>query len=100
MKNKIYCLLLLVFSLALTSCAVSSKRMNDLSIGMSKKDVREILGEPVDTRATQGIELLHYELFIYLSPFHGYPKKYFVRLENGNVTEYGQGVGFEPGSRN
>lgn len=94
MKSLYFVLLIALF----TSCATPAKKMNQLSYGMSKNDVLNILGKPLSTsRFNKDREILHYslrELFFVV----GYIENpYYVVLEHGKVVEYGnrfEGYGY------
>jgi hypothetical protein len=95
--KKAILLLLATIGLAF-GCATSSKKMNSLSIGMTKEQVVALVGEPKSTRAIDGTEYLMYHLaegvevkrdFLgngYLNHKRG---DYFVRIRNGKVDAYG-----------
>jgi hypothetical protein len=73
----------------LVSCAASAKKLNRLSIGMTKSEAIQVMGNPKSTSATQGIEYLLYILDASktdVSP----PEEYFVRITNGKVEGYGR----------
>ena len=79
----------------LVGCATSSKKLSELSVGMTKDDVLRVLGSPESTRANQGVEFLVYTLTERIAkpgeaplpfPVQG---KYFVRLVGGRVDSYG-----------
>ncbi|SRR6266498_5939354 len=87
---------ILLIVLVLTSCATSAKRLNSLSVGMSKAEVLRIMGAPESTRATSGTEILVYTLKERtalpgeaIGPF-GINEKYFVKLVDGKVQSYGR----------
>ena len=46
----------------LFGCAVSSKKMNQLNLGMTKQEVIETIGEPTSTSAKRNTEYLNYHL--------------------------------------
>ena len=55
-------ILLIIALLFLSGCMSTAKNMNHVSIGMSKSEVISILGEPMETRGTNGIEYTIYNL--------------------------------------
>ncbi len=64
MKKK---LLILVSVLLITGCATPkvkqmSKNMNNASLGMTKKEIIQVMGEPQSVSATSGVEYLKYKL--------------------------------------
>jgi len=96
MKN--FTLLLLV-CLFLASCA-TSKRLNRISVGMSKQEAISILGEPVSiSQSGPDIEYLNYEFFDARSagnPWGNGYNTYYVLLNKGIVEEYGRPGDFGP----
>jgi hypothetical protein len=112
--------LLIVVALLLTACADTASRLNEMSVGMTKSDVTELLGEPQTTTGMNGTEYMMYELrdapspstqagcAIVDLPFGGMAVSsvlldeceytndlYFVRLIDGKVDAYGQRVYFD-----
>jgi hypothetical protein len=93
MKTKI---LILLVAIVCVGCATSSKNLNMISIGMSKSEVIDILGEPESTSAKGGAEYMIYSLkeriskpgeTIFPVAIEG---KYYVRLVGGKVESYGR----------
>ncbi|MGA8147289.1 MAG: hypothetical protein WB870_06905 [Gallionellaceae bacterium] len=96
----------------LIGCANTAKNLNDLSIGMDKDVVIHLLGEPRETRVSDGVEYMIYNLrtapsadaqagcgaagvvtfgLAYL--YKGCRisnDDYFIQLKQGNVTAYGR----------
>ena len=71
----------------LVGCGVPQSKTNDLSIGMTKEQVIEVLGKPTTVSATGGIEYLNYEL---RTPGALEASvDYFVRLVDGTAEAYG-----------
>jgi hypothetical protein len=56
--KKLICLMLLM----LVGCAGTASKTNQLSLGMTKSQVVEVMGEPTSSRATDGIEYMVYRL--------------------------------------
>lgn len=88
--------LVLLAMLLLTACASTSKKTNQLRLGMSKQQVIEVMGMPDSTSSMDEVVFLKYFLSSYgLSPF---ADNYYVRLTNGKVDAYGRvgdfGLGF------
>lgn len=101
-----------VFALAALGCSSSAKKLNQVSVGMSKAEVMEVLGDPNETRASEGVEYLMYELrkapgggtqtacavggvatwgLAYLFKGCQYSDDdYFVQLRDGRVNAYGR----------
>lgn len=74
------------FVLFCSACATTSQ-MNDLSIGMNKREVISVMGSPDSTKASHGIETLIYTLW---DNSISYQRDYWVILKNGQVVEYGK----------
>ena len=88
-------LMIMVMVGLVASCATSSKKLNQISVGMNKAEVITLLGPPESTRANQGVEFLIYTFTERIAkpgeaplpfPIQG---KYFVRLVGGRVDSYG-----------
>ena len=88
-------LMALVLAGLIADCATSSKKLNQISVGMNKAEVIKILGAPESTRANRGIEFLIYTLTERIAkpgeaplpfPIQG---QYFVKLVDGRVESYG-----------
>ena len=88
----------------LAGCATAeeSRKMNQVSLGMTKQQVIEVLGPPVSTSAKSGVEYLNYR---FAEPgrraaaagaaLQGLPHAdpttpYYVRLVEGRVESYGR----------
>ena len=55
-------LVLLLVSFGVMGCAQNIKKTSELSLGMSKAEVIELLGQPSNVRASQGREFLIYQM--------------------------------------
>lgn len=99
-------------SILLAACANTARNLNAVSVGMTKADVINVLGDPDETRAAEGIEYLIYELrkapsagaqtacgvagvytlgLAYLFKDCQYSDNdYFVQLKGGKVMAYGR----------
>ncbi len=87
--KKILVLLLLCFGLM--GCQTLAQKINSVSLGMSKDEVINIMGQPVSTCAIEGKEYLNYKLFEYGGSLgSGEPVPYFVRIKDGKVDAYGR----------
>ena len=75
-----------VFALLIAGCATAPK-MNQITVGMTKQQVIEVLGQPASTSAKPNVEYLSYRLS---HQFWGYEHPYFIRLINGRVDAYGR----------
>lgn len=104
--------LLIVVALLLTACADTASRLNEMSVGMTKSDVTELLGEPQTTTGMNGTEYMTYELRdapdavtqaacgvagIYtfglaaaMDDCQYSDELYYIRLVDGEVDAYGQ----------
>ena len=76
---------LLAIVIVFTSCAHTGRRMNQISIGMSKVEVIQALGNPRSVGAKNKIEVLHYRDD---NGFWQYDY-YYVRLVDDKVESYG-----------
>lgn len=82
---------LLVLSLALTACRSPASKINNLSTGMTKAQVIELLGAPRDTTAIGDKEVLLYKLTRYRPPLKvPLHEEYQVMLLNGQVFAFGK----------
>lgn len=75
----------------LTGCHSPAGKVNDLTTGMTKAQVLEILGPPVNTTATGDEETLRFKLLRYRPPIR-WPihEEYLVKLTNDHVTAFGK----------
>lgn len=84
-----------------SAAAEPDYRFNRLSVGMSKADAINILGQPETTRAVENTEYLMYHKWMCFnmpSQFHrcvvsygvDASEKYFVRVIDGKVNAYGE----------
>lgn len=75
----------------LCSCAPYNTHVSDLQVGMSKGDVTKLLGRPVSAEAESGTEVLYYRLASsFLDSDGSDTREYWVRLQGGSVTGYGE----------
>jgi outer membrane protein assembly factor BamE (lipoprotein component of BamABCDE complex) len=80
----------LLVLLLLTGCA-TAKKINRVSIGMSKSQVIQLMGRPSSTSAKGNIEYLIYKLSETDDhAWYGIYTDYFVKLINGHVDSYGK----------
>lgn len=88
------CVVLGLTCLILIGCATSSQNLNRLSLGMTKAQVLQTLGQPQSTRATAGVEYLIYKMgeggFSLAGEPHQLKGLYFVRIKDGVVDSYGK----------
>jgi hypothetical protein len=88
---KIHGIVMVILSVAfLFGCAGSSKKMNLLSLGMTKQQVIEAIGDPTSTSAKRNTEYLNYRL----TEDGFYSDSYYVRLLDGKVESYGRAGSF------
>ena len=78
--------ILLAATAILFSCAASSKKMNNVSLGMTKAQVIEAIGDPKSTSAKEEIVYLKYRL----STDGLFTAEYYVRLEEDKVVAFGR----------
>lgn len=83
--------LLSLASLLFTGCNgpgwIKAKKMNLLSLGMTKTEVRKILGEPHSSEAAEGVDRSWY-----LQDEGSYKHQpYFVDFKDGKLSAYGRG---------
>jgi hypothetical protein len=74
----------------LFGCAGSSKKMNQLKLGMTRQEVIDAIGEPASTSAKRNTVYLNY----HLSSGGFYSDSYYVRLLDGKVDAYGKAGDF------
>jgi hypothetical protein len=89
-----------LFALLLLGCVTSSRKLSDISTGMSKAEVIQILGRPKSTSAHDGCELLRYQLSGRyappLNPNHPmFADGYTVQLCAGKVVAFGRDDEFQ-----
>jgi hypothetical protein len=87
MKPRLVPILGLFIAVLLAGCA-SSAKLNDIHIGMTKDEVKLILGTPDSTSAQANVEYMTY----YLDAQSGYGRDqpYMIRLVNGKVESFGR----------
>lgn len=87
-------LLSLVFAF-FAGCA-SAGRINNISVGMTKREVIDAMGPPSSTSAASGLEYLNYKLSeTDDDEFRGRYTGFFVKLINGRVQSYGREGDFD-----
>jgi hypothetical protein len=87
----VYALLLACMLTLIVGCAHGTA-LNKISVGMTKAQVIEELGEPASVAAQNGMEVLRYDLwkdFWQRSP-GDYKSEFFVKLVGGKVQSYGR----------
>ena len=87
-----------ILFVCLCGCIPPSSNMNMISLGLSKQQVIEILGEPVSTTATYTNEYLNYAFAegcrVSIPTVRCPLSPYFVRIINGKVDAYGRSGDF------
>ena len=83
MTNKL--LIPLLISFLFFGCAANATKMNNLNLGMTKKEVVDVIGNPSSTSETSGVLYLKYRLRDGLIS-----DDYYVRLKDGKVDAYGR----------
>lgn len=79
--------------LFLSGCAFTNtaRRMNSLSLGMTKAEVISTIGDPASTSATEGAEFLNYSFPENdTEAMYGVARPYYVQLKDGRVVSYGR----------
>lgn len=84
-------LILILISLFLISCA-TSRKLNKISVGMTKEQAISILGEPVSVASPgPNQEFLNYRFSeTDDDALNGRTTPYYVLIENGRVRQYGR----------
>jgi hypothetical protein len=67
-------------------CAGHAKRINDVSLGMTKDEVIDVMGSPAYTSVTKDVEILSY----HLRSGGVFSDTFFVRLKDGSVDRFGR----------
>jgi outer membrane protein assembly factor BamE (lipoprotein component of BamABCDE complex) len=81
----------IAFVLLLSVGCATSGKMGQVSIGMTRAEVIDALGDPVSTSGTGGTEYLNYHLSETSEDVKYEVKKdYYVRLVNGRVDSFGR----------
>jgi hypothetical protein len=87
MKNIQRIVVAIAILVLFTGCVTWVSSMNQVSDGMTKKEVISILGNPVSTASPgHGVEILRYSLD---HAFVGW-EEYYVKLVDGKVDSYGK----------
>jgi hypothetical protein len=91
---------ILIFALIalLSACgtAPTARKMNGISVGMTKAEVISVMGRPDSTAAKGGVEYMNYRLATSALDFdESDTSEYFVRLVNGKVDAFGHRGDFD-----
>jgi hypothetical protein len=83
-----FCRIIVIFIAVvfIFGCATSSKKINKITLGMTKQEVIEIIGEPNSTSAKKNVEIIRYRL----AKGCFYKTDYSVKLLDGKVDAYGE----------
>ena len=87
----------LIIALTISGCTTAAK-LNEISLGMSKQKVIQVLGFPDSTSASSGVEYLMYKFYDTWDGemrTGGSAKDYFVRIKKGVVESYGKNGDFD-----
>lgn len=88
----------LALAVFLSSCttAPSTRKINYISIGMTKAQVIAIMGVPDSSAGREGVEYMNYRLATSALDFDGSDTSdYFVRLVDGRVNAFGHRGDFD-----
>jgi len=90
--NTLWVVLVIFF---LAGCGtITAKKMNRLSIGMSKAEVLGVMGDPATTKADEKIEILEYKLMTDMQEWwtssSDQRQNFWIVLEHGKVTKFGR----------
>jgi hypothetical protein len=89
MKRIIF--IICVIALFFGGCARYAKDINAISLGMTKQEVIERLGNPASISATKGVEYLNYRYYEDdKDMWWGITHPYYVQIIDGKVTAYGR----------
>ncbi|MEW6673320.1 MAG: hypothetical protein AB1427_16585 [Thermodesulfobacteriota bacterium] len=83
-------LVLVVIAGLIAGCAMSSRKINNVRLGMTKTEVIQAMGEPNYTAAKDDMEILSYKL----SDGSLLMDEYIVRIKSGKVDLFGQRYDF------
>jgi hypothetical protein len=107
-------LMIVCSAVLLNGCATSASKTQNLTLGMTPKEVQAVLGSPTDLRAAQNFQVNRYRLRvdnnaiscitfalftfgIGLMTCRETTEDFFVKYTDGKVSEFGKGLAFEPG---
>lgn len=84
-------LLVTVALIAFSACATGARKINRISLGMTKAQVIDTIGQPDLMRAGDGVEVMEYEDSGLTTLI---PGTYWVILQGGQVVKYGRAGDF------
>jgi len=70
----------------LIGCAGSAKKLNHVTLGMTKPDVIEVMGEPDYSSVRDDVEILSYQL----TTNSFFTDAYIIRIKQGKVDLFGR----------
>lgn len=96
MTIKVILTIALITMLSACGTAPSARKMNAISIGMTKSAVISVMGRPDSTAAKDGVEYMNYRLATSALDFdESDTSDYFVRFVNGKVDAFGHRGDFD-----
>ncbi len=89
--KKFQIVVLCLVSIILTGCAHGTS-LNRISVGMTKAQVIDEIGEPESVAAQNGIEVMRYDFWkdFWQRKPGDWKSEFYVRLVNGRVESYGR----------
>lgn len=94
--RNICCVSMLVIALVLISACATSSKINKVSLGMTKEQVIDKLGDPDATKAMNNQEtLVYFYSDTATDGWYGRSSEYWVILQNGLVRSYGRAGDFD-----
>jgi hypothetical protein len=84
-------IILALLTMSFISCATANS-INHISLGMSKAQVINEMGNPVSISAKGSVEYLNYSLY---EEAISNPTPYFIRIIGGKVESYGRKGDFD-----
>jgi len=97
MKTKILTLVYLMFVGGCIGTMLNRANLVKLQVGMSKEEVREIMGKPNQIEADENIEIWKYDTGSKNTLYGGYERKYVpLAFRNGKLKSWGERFVDEP----
>lgn len=82
--------LALAFMFLIAGCATAGS-INQVSLGMTKAQVIEVMGDPTSSSAQAGVEYMNYALYETAEARRfGFYTPFYVRIIDGKVESYGR----------
>jgi predicted component of type VI protein secretion system len=79
-------LILFILTVLVVGCAGSAKKINNLTLGMTKSEVIETMGKPDYSNVREEVEILNYRL----TSNSLFTDAYIVRIKQGKVDLFGR----------